>query len=216
MNNRIKNLINILQPEFVQRIREELWIKKKIAEWKKNGRFIPPPDIVKQDIICSYQKKSKYSIFIETGTYKGDMVQAQKRRFKKIISIELGVDLFEKAQKRFDSDENITIIQGDSGNILPEILIYIDKPVIFWLDGHYSGGITAQGKKVCPIFEEIDAIFQGMKFDHILLIDDARDFNGFGDYPTIENLSEYIVSKNINYQIEVKDDIIRCKVKSLN
>jgi len=115
------------------------------------------------------------------------MVQAQKNRFNKIISSELGIDLFWEAKKRFKDERHIIILQGDSGNILPIVLKDINEPVIFWLDGHYSGGITAKGNKVCPIFEEIDAIFSGKKYNHILLIDDARDFNGYVDYPTIEN-----------------------------
>jgi hypothetical protein len=41
-----------------------------------------------------------------------------------------------------------------------------------------------------------------------LLIDDARCFNGEGDYPTINELKGYIKDKNENYKLEVKDDII--------
>jgi len=37
---------------------------------------------------------------VETGTYLGDMIEAQKTRFKKIISIEIEIGLFEKAQKK--------------------------------------------------------------------------------------------------------------------
>ena len=77
------------------------------------------------------------------------------------------------------------------------------------MDGHYSAGITAQGEKDCPIFEELAAIFDGKKFNHILLIDDARDFIDQGDYPSIDQLTKYIKSKNEDFQVEVKHDIIR-------
>ena len=30
-----------------------------------------------------------------------------------------------------------------------------DKPCLFWLDAHYSGGITAHGAEMTPIFDEI-------------------------------------------------------------
>jgi hypothetical protein len=111
--------------------------------------------------------------------------------------------------KRFKNDKNVTIVQGDSGKVLPKILKDINEPAIFWLDGHYSAGITAQGDKDCPIYEELDAIFDAKKLDHILLIDDARCFIGNGDYPTIAKLTEYVKSKNPKYQVEVKDDSIR-------
>jgi hypothetical protein len=137
------------------------------------------------------------------------MVEAQKNNFEKIISIELGDDLYSNAKIRFKKNKNIIILKGDSGKILPTILSDLKDPAIFWLDGHYSAGVTAKGEKDCPIFEELNSIFQSKKFNHILLIDDARCFNGEGDYPTIEKLIEYVKSKNENYQVEVKNDIIR-------
>ncbi len=182
---------------------------KLLTAWQKNGCPVPPPHLVKRNTIKEYQKIYKYHVLIETGTYLGEMVEAQKKNFKKIISIELGQNLFEKAKAKFKNENNIIIVQGDSGKVLPSILKKIAEPVIFWLDGHYSAGITAKGDKDCPIFEELDAILRRGNLDHILLIDDARCFNGQGDYPTIQELKNYIQAKNGNYQMEVKNDIIR-------
>lgn len=89
------------------------------------------------------------------------------------------------------------------------MLLKINEPAIFWLDGHYSYGITARGEKECPIFEELSSILSSAKYKHIILIDDARYFTGKGDYPAIEKLTEFIKNKNDNYQVEVKNDIIR-------
>ena len=130
-----------------------------VEAWQKNGCPVPPPHVVKQRIIKEYQQRFNYSTFIETGTYLGDMVEAQKSSFKKVISIELSNELFLKAKKRFKNDSNVLIVQGDSGKQLPEILKTVNEPAIFWLDGHYSEGKTAKGDKDCPIFEELDAIF---------------------------------------------------------
>jgi hypothetical protein len=85
----------------------------------------------------------------------------------------------------------------------------INEPAIFWLDGHYSAGITAKGDKECPIFEELNAILNKNEFNHILLIDDARCFIGEGDYPTIEELTNYVKTKDKSYQVVVEHDIIR-------
>ena len=183
--------------------------KHQLDEWTKSGCPIPPPHSVKQVTISEYQQKYGYTTLIETGTYMGHMIEAQKTRFKKIISIELGVDLFEKAKEKFRNDKNVLIVQGDSGKELPKILLDINEPAIFWLDGHYSAGVTAKGDKECPIFEELNSIFNSKKFNHILLIDDARCFIGEGDYPTIDELTEYVRSKNEKYKVEVKHDIIR-------
>jgi hypothetical protein len=197
---------NILRP-FVPRV---LLDKRKISyqKWIDSGCPVPAPEVVKRKIISDY--KSDYSILIETGTYLGDMVYAQKDKFRRIVSIELSEAYYKKAKKRFRNDNNVTIIYGDSGKMLPEIVKQLDGPTVFWLDGHYSGGKTAKGEKECPIFEELDAILKNMKYKHIILIDDARSFVGAGDYPTIDYLFEYLKSKSGKYRTEIVHDIIRC------
>ena len=125
--------------------------EEQLAEWERNGRPIPPPHIVKQMAIVEYRKKFHTEILVETGTYMGDMVEAQRDHFKKIYSIELSEKLFNKAQKRFKDHLHIKIVQGDSGTVLNKLMAEIDRPALFWLDGHYSGGITAKGDKECPV-----------------------------------------------------------------
>jgi hypothetical protein len=41
------------------------------------------------------------------------------------------------------------------------------------------------------------------------LIDDAHDFTGDNDYPTLEDLNNYIISNRGEIVFEIKDDIIR-------
>ena len=162
---------------------------------------------IKQYTIEEFQKKYGYSILIETGTFLGDMVEAQRNNFKRIFSIELQHALAEKARERFRDVDHIKILQGDSGNLLRTILKEVNEPAIFWLDAHYSGGLTAKGDKECPIYQEIDAIF-ATRENHLLLIDDARLFNGEGDYPTIDQLTKYIQDKDPRYKVSVDNDII--------
>jgi hypothetical protein len=177
-------------------------------DWLRNDCQGLPPHVFKQNTILEFQKKSGFDTLVETGTYLGDMVEAQKKFFKKIYSIELSTKLYGMAKKRFKKDANVEIVQGDSGRMLSSIVSKLDKPAIFWLDGHYSAGITAKGDKDCPIFEELDAIFKGKIKNHVLLIDDAHCFVGKGDYPTIEELTKYVVGKNSTYSMEVKKGII--------
>lgn len=182
---------------------------RKIKKWKLAGSPIPTPHLVKQLAIKKYKHIYGYNILVETGTFRGDMVAAQRKNFEHIYSIELSEKLWADAVKRFQKFNNISIMQGDSGNVLKEIINTLKQPAIFWLDGHYSAGETAKGEKECPIFEELDCILINNQFKHVLLVDDARCFNGQGDYPTIENLTAYIKSKNNRYELEVKNDIIR-------
>ncbi len=94
MNNLIKKILNLFIPHVVLTSLNSKRQKKIIYEWEKKGYPVPTPHLVKQETISEYQKKFGYTTLIETGTFMGDMVDAQKTRFKNIISIELGVDLF--------------------------------------------------------------------------------------------------------------------------
>ena len=131
-----------------------------IEQWEKEGKPVPPPHLVKQKAIEEHKKKFDLSILVETGTYLGDMVEAQRNNFKKIYSIELSEKLFRKTVNRFKPYPHIQLLLGDSGAKLNEIVPGLDQPALFWLDGHYSGGITALGSKECPVPEELQAIFE--------------------------------------------------------
>jgi len=182
--------------------------EEQLAEWEKNGRPLPPPHIVKQMAIGELREKYQPTILVETGTYLGDMVEAQRTQFTKIYSIELSQKLFRRAKKRFRDQQHITILQGDSGVVLNKLIIEIDQLALFWLDGHYSGGITAKAEKECPVPEELETILKS-SLPHIILIDDARLFNGTQDYPTIEEIKKIIEKSHSVYSLEIKDDIIR-------
>jgi hypothetical protein len=95
--------------------------------------------------------------------------------------------------------------------VLPEILEKIDESCIFWLDGHFSGGGTSKGELLTPILTEINTVLnhgQNRKLEHVILIDDARDFNGLNDYPKIEEIQRLLKEMAPGYQMQVQDDII--------
>ena len=191
------------------------WIKVKINkiiinDWEKNGRPIPPPHIVKVEIVKEYAHKFSKEIFIETGTYYGDMIIETQNIFNQIYSIELDKDLYLKAKRLFNNITNIHILQGDSSKVLPNLLSKIKKPCLFWLDAHYSGGITAKGNLNTPIMFELKSILSHKIKDHVILIDDARCFNGLQGYPSIQDLRHFIKEERPrNWVFEIRDDIIR-------
>lgn len=196
-------------PLFILTRLKSRYSKEDIESWKKAGAPVPPPHFVKQHMIQEFQRKYGSTILIETGTFLGDMVEAQRDHFSKIISIELDNVLSRKAAKRFRQYPHIRIVRGDSGKMMAEIIKEIGEPCLFWLDGHYSSGVTARGEKDCPVFEELNAIFSSdTRLNHIILIDDARLFTGKGGYPEVEELTDFIRSKNENYQVLTECDVI--------
>lgn len=184
--------------------------KRVINSWEKRGKPLPPPSAYKQHIVKKYSKDFNINTLIETGTYKGDMVDAAIGYFDRIYSIELDKALAESAQNKYKNNQKISIFQGDSAKLLDEILKRTNAPCVFWLDAHYSRGITAKGEKETPIMEELNIIFTNpYSAQHVILIDDARDFNGKGDYPSIETLQNHLTGKFPSHNFEVQDNIIR-------
>ena len=179
-----------------------------IYEWEQLGKPAPPPHIIKQKAIIQAKKASGYNILIETGTYLGEMIEAQKNTFRSIYSIELGHNLHVAAKLKFNEEPHITLLEGDSSNVLKALMPQVKEPAIFWLDGHYSGGITAKGDKDCPIFEELTAILNADKLHHILMIDDARLFIGADGYPTVDELESFISTFTTAFKKEIENDII--------
>jgi hypothetical protein len=180
-----------------------------LCEWVRAGKPIPPPVKFKQQIVKEYAKRFRLRIFVETGTYMGEMVNAVKNRFDQIYSIELGLELYENTKRRFADKKNITIIHGDSGEVLDEVLGHVNQPCLFWLDSHYSGGITAKGEVETPIRRELSHIFNhSIASHHVILIDDARLFIGEHDWPTIEELRNMSSSAGFD-AFKVKHDVIR-------
>ena len=196
----------------VRNIYLRYWQIKEFNNWEKNGKSAPSPHLVKQIEIVECSKKNNSKILVETGTYYGDMVEAMKKKFDKIYTIELSDQLFQMAKNRFKHQNNIEIFQGNSAILLHDIIKNINEPAIFWLDGHYSSGITAKGEKETPIKEELFIILNSNKLNHIILIDDARSFGTQLDYPTIDELSKFIFEFSPEACISVKDDIIRVEL----
>lgn len=192
------------------RFQRKRQLEKKMRLWKKKGSPLPMPNLGKQQVVIDYIQKFSPAVFIETGTYKAKMVYAVQPYIKEIYSIELSEAYCKKAQQRFAGYPDIQILQGQSGEVLPKILKDIDKPCIFWLDAHYSGGSTAKADIETPIMQEIQCILHHPKAqEHVILIDDARCFTGENDYPTVESLKQFIMNIHPDWFFEVKDDIIR-------
>lgn len=70
---------------------------------------------IKQKAIKEYALKYNPKILVETGTYLGAMIEAQKDTFNEIYSVEVSKELYRKARTRFRKFKHIKLYQGDSG-----------------------------------------------------------------------------------------------------
>lgn len=212
-------------PKILQKILPKKWLyehtlrsqhKKMLGEtsvedWIANGSVGAAPAPLKWATMKEYVQRYKATWFVETGTFMGDTIFNMKDTFSRLDTIELDEKLAARARQRFENQHNIHVWQGDSGQEIHKILNIMPKNTValFWLDGHFSGGVTAKADLNTPISAELDDIFKHSK-NHIILIDDARLFiSQEEDYPSLEELKKQVYLYNPNAIVEVKYDIIR-------
>jgi hypothetical protein len=180
-----------------------------LRRWEAAGRPGPAPFAAKQATISEHARRHGCSLLVETGTYLGDTSYAQSRNFRRVITIEVAEPIHRWNVGRFRGIPNVEARLGDSGKVLREVVPGIAEPVLYWLDGHFSGGPTGKGEKECPIYEELSAIFASSREDFVVLIDDARLFDGTHDFPTYPELVAWVAEARPELSVTSEGDIIR-------
>jgi hypothetical protein len=181
--------------------------------WIMFKKKAPVHTYYKWKVMKKLKKDHNINTFVETGTAGGTTTREMSKHFKNVYSIELNPTFYYRAKGTLEERKNVKILLGDSGEKLKEVLSRLEKPTLFWLDAHYSGGDTALGDKQTPIEKELKSIFNHKIKDHVILIDDARCFNGKNDYPTIDKLKRTI---DENGQWKMKMDIDLIIVEPIN
>lgn len=170
---------------------------------------------------------SKYSSFVETGTYIGETILGMEPYFNKLFTVELSEKHYNLAKNKYNGNK-INFIFGDSAKVFETLTPSLEDNCIFFLDGHWSSGDTAKGMKDCPLVEEITYIKNFYKYKAIIIIDDFRLFgkgpgNGFNeDWSNIKKdmLIEILGERasevyHLDSECE-KDDRLIIHIKSLN
>lgn len=147
------------------------------------------------------------TIAVETGTYLGDGTQLLGEHFSSVVTIERDSVLAKNASSRFADNHSITVVQGSSRDVLiPNIPSY-DKGAFFWLDAHFSGGVTAGADDPCPLEFELSTICSVRRAENtIILIDDIRGAVGANGWPSLTELC-VIANKN-GFQGAIVDDVL--------
>lgn len=163
----------------------------------------------RREVLRDYGQRFNLRVFVETGTAGGDTPAALIDDFDQLYTIEIGDAAYAAATVRF-AGTRVNCLHGDSGALLSRVLFMInDAPALIWMDGHYCGG--DRGDKDTPIIEELEAVFAS-GVPHVILIDDARLFEGMShygehDWPHIDQIRQ--MASDHGYDYLVADDIIR-------
>lgn len=164
--------------------------------------------------------------FVETGTFSGDGIlkALEANCFNEIHSIEVDEGLLNACMPKFRKNQNVKIVQGNSKDMLWDVIKDMDKPITFWLDAHIYPPIFdgSDGRKNAPLMEELEQIKRHPIKNHTILIDDMSCCGTLAfDYVTREDLIKEIKSINPNYTVtfivggnddEVEGNILFAKV----
>ena len=198
----MKNLLKkILPTGLLELVRQ----RRDFYAWKQRGYLENSPQKVKQNVFLKYGIEG--ANWVETGTYLGTTTQYLSNLSHHVYSIEPEQNLYSDARKRFEG-RNVTLFNDTSENVLPSLLPKLNGNINFWLDGHYSAGVTFKGDKDCPVEDELSAIEANFdNFEKIsIIIDDVRCFlpseSEYSDYPSIDYLVDWARKMNMIWRIE--------------
>lgn len=158
------------------------------------GWRTPLPPLLKRVFLDGAAQAFGATTFVETGTYLGDTSWWLRNRFGRIHTIEVDPFLHAQARRRFRRLPHVTAHLGDSAAVLPRIIPTIANRAMYWLDGHYSAGITGSGAADCPVIDELRAIYALSKWPFLILIDDAECFGRDPGYPTLPAVRELVAT----------------------
>jgi len=134
-----------------------------------------------KNLILKIAHTFEVSHFVETGTYLAETAVWASQFFESVISIERSSELYEAARSKYGHIENLCFINADSRDGLSQYIKQFKSfnrhiRVLFWLDAHWSGGLTYGQKEECPLLDEIRILNFSAPDNIFILIDDARLF----------------------------------------
>jgi hypothetical protein len=183
--------------------------------WDKSGYAAPSPHLIKQIVLL--RNALPKSIWVETGTYLGHTTKVLSKHGSFVYSIEPEPTLYSNAAHYFKSYSNVEILKGLSEEVFPSLLPKLSGDINFWLDGHYSAGITYKGPKDTPILDELAHISANLHhFRNVcVMVDDIRCFNPaldeYSTYPSLNVLVDWANKNGLGWHIE--HDIFVAKSK---
>ena len=172
----------------------------------------PPPHFIKQSLLLRHGINK--SVWVETGTYLGQTTKFLSENFKFVHSIEPSKKCLRIAKRNLRFSKNIALYEGTSELCLEAICSSLEGDICFWLDGHYSEGITFKGIVDTPILFELKTIkkYLGNFSNTVILIDDIRTSHiDKNNYPPLSFYVNWAESVGMDWIIELDSFIIKSK-----
>ena len=127
-------------------------------------------------LIAALRRNLPLTIFFETRTFEAQTTKLAAANFDRVLTVELAATLYERAVQTLSGYPHVEVINDSSPAALrarcPQ---FHSASVLYWLDAHWRGGVTAGVETECPVLAELGAI-GSLNSQSVVLIDDARFF----------------------------------------
>jgi hypothetical protein len=169
--------------------------------------------VLPQQLAAALRDRLGLTQAIETGTYRGSGTRRLAALFPRVITIEISEQLAAAAGRALADSPGVEVRHGSSREVLRSV-VDGSQPTFYWLDGHWSGGVTGGKEDECPVLGELDAIRVGHA-DDVVVIDDARLFlapppppHDASQWPTMAELVDAIGRAKPGNEVLVAHDVV--------
>lgn len=166
---------------------------------------VRPGNAEKRALIRECAKLWRLRTFVETGIYQGDCAALEVGElFDAAFVIDPGADNCMRALQALPIGTVVRVLPGDSAVVLPDLLMKLTKPALFWLDAH---GMDEENPS-SPLLRELGTI---LCWKHaaasVVLIDDMRLMGVVPGWPSLDELADLCEPM---WEVAVEMDVMRC------
>lgn len=149
-------------------------------------KYGAPHSFTKFRQILAAKRLTGARVLVETGTFKGVTTSRCLPHFEMVYTIELDSNLAAAAKQRFRRSPKCVVLQGDAMEEVGKLIgdESLGRDILFFLDGHFSGGVTAVGEKVEPALDVLLRIAEQKPRVAGIIVDDFREFGTQRGWPS--------------------------------
>jgi hypothetical protein len=154
------------------------------------GRVSLPPLQAKRRQLLRLFREGGHTLFVESGTYRNDTVAFFLGHAQRIVTVEIEPMLHAAAERRFAGEPSVTFLLGDALDRIPPVIELEAASTLLFLDGHFSGGVTGEGREREPAATILGALGgRTRRAPLTIVVDDLRLFGTDPDFPSLDGLT---------------------------
>ena len=188
MKNRIVlKILNFINPAHIKKmsiIRQN--DRRELNTWIKTGLKVPPPDIVKWNIINKYRRKENIKAIIGSGIFFNNRKPLLKEKFVRVLDFPI----------LFNIDEQTNQVDFDQ---FEKILDKNKQKLILWID--YK--TLLNNKDIVDsehIIKNIIKIAFKVDFNHTILFDDSLSYYEHENLPSVHEIKQWFIKTGKSYE----------------